>query len=91
MRALTQRSAYSRNPFLRLCNNEVLAREGIDTSPSLYAMSRTSSGNNEVLAREGIDTNVDSNNFFQCCICNNEVLAREGIDTKCHCRLNRKI
>ena len=62
-------------------NNEVLAREGIDTilliPPSMY-MELLS--NNEVLAREGIDTGVVGCAAVEFCG-NNEVLAREGIDT----------
>ena len=63
-----------------ICNNEALAREGIDTFSSDLSSSHQK-GNNEALAREGIDTI----SFFQCKIhqilSNNEALAREGIDT----------
>ena len=38
------------------CNNEVLAREGIDTISFFSNHNNSFSRNNEVLAREGIDT-----------------------------------
>ena len=38
-----------------LCNNEALAREGIDTC-KVYTFIVAFFGNNEALAREGIDT-----------------------------------
>ena len=41
---------------MQLCNNEVLAREGIDTSYMPDNSSDSIICNNEVLAREGIDT-----------------------------------
>ena len=41
---------------LRFRNNEVLAREGIDTSQYQVQRILRLLGNNEVLAREGIDT-----------------------------------
>ena len=40
------------------CNNEVLAREGIDTISFFSNHNNSFSRNNEVLAREGIDTIV---------------------------------
>ena len=63
-------------------SNEVLAREGIDTSISSRINADLLSGSNEVLAREGIDTNirtlVERTGYG---FSSNEVLAREGIDT----------
>ena len=42
-----------------MCSNEVLAREGIDTTDHwLLIDARADQGSNEVLAREGIDTVV---------------------------------
>ena len=57
MRALTQCSLLFQRLLVSPGNNEVLAREGIDTCP-LQATDNFHSvlGNNEVLAREGIDT-----------------------------------
>ena len=55
MRALTQFLGNASIKFLK-CNNEVLAREGIDTSQYQVQRILRLLGNNEVLAREGIDT-----------------------------------
>ena len=58
MRALTpSRHARRYINSISLGNNEVLAREGIDTSNILFSFSLSPS-NNEVLAREGIDTQI---------------------------------
>ena len=55
MRALTQiRKPYGSS--LPFCRNEVLAREGIDTT-TLNSNPHLVLCRNEVLAREGIDTN----------------------------------
>ena len=56
MRALTLCIDASRLSVMS-CNNEVLAREGIDTCNSRSRL-RLHHSNNEVLAREGIDTAV---------------------------------
>ena len=55
MRALTQqiRSSFVQ---IHLRNNEVLAREGIDTRRRMLRTEIHGCCNNEVLAREGIDT-----------------------------------
>ena len=63
------------------CNNEVLAREGIDTAMYGLIYLAVDFSNNEVLAREGIDTLEVLVNFIMHVLRNNEVLAREGIDT----------
>ena len=81
MRALTHvNSVYSISTFSN-CNNEILAREGIDTLTVTIGDSNVPAwGNNEILAREGIDTErllVKPSSLR----CNNEILAREGIDT----------
>ena len=55
---------------LPLRNNEILAREGIDTLTVTIGDSNVPAwGNNEILAREGIDTsgNMKSANFVKCC------------------------
>ena len=70
---------------LPLRNNEILAREGIDTLTVTIGDSNVPAwGNNEILAREGIDTErllVKPSSLR----CNNEILAREGIDTNNRC------
>ena len=63
------------------CNNEVLAREGIDTGRALPIKTMALQCNNEVLAREGIDTIEAFIDISLDFLSNNEVLAREGIDT----------
>ena len=55
MRALTHLT-YNAYENYHLRNNEVLAREGIDTYRAHLMRSCCNHGNNEVLAREGIDT-----------------------------------
>ena len=55
MRALTQ-SVSVTALFLWHCSNEVLAREGIDTTVRDIEMYIVILSSNEVLAREGIDT-----------------------------------
>ena len=50
-------SAHALPTYRVRCNNEALAREGIDTQN--YMLSRNADqSNNEALAREGIDTSV---------------------------------
>ena len=56
MRALTLLTIALTILLMQLCNNEVLAREGIDTSYMPDNSSDSIICNNEVLAREGIDT-----------------------------------
>ena len=63
------------------CNNEVLAREGIDTHRRPFRHCCLCTCNNEVLAREGIDTLRGRSPNISQYGRNNEVLAREGIDT----------
>ena len=79
MRALTHRCEWQTDPFVS-GNNEVLAREGIDTIRIPSSLGKLIIGNNEVLAREGIDTK-NCNALRAITPGNNEVLAREGIDT----------
>ena len=55
MRALTRLRVHAAT-HLMPCNNEVLAREGIDTSEKILLRLPDYHSNNEVLAREGIDT-----------------------------------
>ena len=59
MRALTHLT-YNAYENYHLRNNEVLAREGIDTSQYQVQRILRLLGNNEVLAREGIDTSERS-------------------------------
>ena len=50
---------------LPLRNNEILAREGIDTLTVTIGDSNVPAwGNNEILAREGIDTNNRCNEVW---------------------------
>ena len=81
MRALTPVSSLKASPIFASGNNEILAREGIDTLTVTIGDSNVPAwGNNEILAREGIDTErllVKPSSLR----CNNEILAREGIDT----------
>ena len=79
MRALTQKFKIDTVVSLTR-NNEVLAREGIDTPSGRRFQICSRVSNNEVLAREGIDTYCTKRKSPSC-PCNNEVLAREGIDT----------
>ena len=81
MRALTLMFSHSHCARFTSCNNEVLAREGIDTHRTV-AFGYFFNSNNEVLAREGIDTIFLLRNCFHIyASSNNEVLASEGIDT----------
>ena len=59
MRALTHYSFLPLGDTIAFSNNEVLAREGIDTTYSFFIPAVKSSSNNEVLAREGIDTVIE--------------------------------
>ena len=81
MRALTQITTVFVDILAQPRNNEVLAREGIDTIAYQHTAFNSGICNNEVLAREGIDTIAYQHTPFNSGICNNEVLAREGIDT----------
>ena len=56
MRALTLIVEININVNTTGRNNEVLAREGIDTIMAAIECKHCTFGNNEVLAREGIDT-----------------------------------
>ena len=66
--------------YLAVGSNEVLAREGIDTT-STSIRCGLMRGSNEVLAREGIDTQRVRLFASTHVLRSNEVLAREGIDT----------
>ena len=81
MRALTPISSSVVKEVLS-SRNEVLAREGIDTTALGSTEIISLTGRNEVLAREGIDTkNDERSNSRRYQYRRNEVLAREGIDT----------
>ena len=65
MRALTQFPDQDLYNLGIPCNNEVLAREGIDTILSMTQKDTAAiPGNNEVLAREGIDTMVQYHDWI---------------------------
>ena len=50
--------------FAESRNNEVLAREGIDTADAMAPIPAIITSNNEVLAREGIDTVMEVQEFY---------------------------
>ena len=63
MRALTPITHKSNNIEITIRNNEVLAREGIDTRCIWITPAKKLHCNNEVLAREGIDTSLKILNY----------------------------
>ena len=81
MRALTHYICIFHFSILLPCNNEALAREGIDTFYIYRFRFYRYRCNNEALAREGIDTTQITTLVSRSSTCNNEALAREGIDT----------